>query len=388
MKRRNFCKQLAILPFIPKISYVFTQTRNSKRLPPLVLIELKGGNDGLNTLIPYKDSAYYHLRPRLGIKEANVLKLDGRVGLHPAMREMLPFWEDGEMAIVEGVGYDSPNLSHFRSIEIWETASDSDEYLEAGWLAEFFQTYGNDDAFAARGLVLNTSSMGPLKGVQKVLVTRNIKRLIKQSKSLAYKKRESHNNTALAHLLKVESDLKKSILELEKTNLSGVQLAGQFSRDSFSSSLRLAAQILVQQISTAVIKISLPGFDTHSNQSAKHQRLLGQLSRGLMAFRDSLRAAGIWKDVLVMTYSEFGRRAKENLSGGTDHGTASAQFFFGGKIKGGVYGKPPLLDRLKRGNLIHTTDYRSLYSTIVDSWWKQRLPEKYKQFPPLPLLKV
>ena len=330
----------------------------------LVLIELKGGNDGLNTAVPYADDVYYSLRPRLAVKRDQVLQLDERTGLHPAMKALMPLWQARELALVQGVGYPNPNLSHFRSIEIWDTASRSDETLSEGWLARAFAARPAPDSFAADGVVVGGEDLGPLAGSStRAIALTDTESFLRQAR-LANPAGKARNR-ALAHILKVEADVVQAAAGLN-TNFA---FRAEFPRNPFGQAVRTAAQIAANPVGAAVIRLSLGGFDTHRNQPVVHDRLLGELSEGIAALKAALVELGKWDSTLVMTYAEFGRRPQENGSMGTDHGTANAQFLMGGRVRGGLYGEPPTLRNLEGGNLRFAVDYRCLYATVLERWW-------------------
>jgi uncharacterized protein (DUF1501 family) len=329
----------------------------------LVLVELKGGNDGLNTVVPYSDDAYYRLRPRIGIRRDDVLQLDGRTGLHRALKPLMPLWEARELAIVQGVGYPSPNLSHFRSIEIWDTASRSDQYLTEGWLARAFTGQPVPAQFAADGVAVGGADMGPLAGATRAIALTQPEVFLRQAR-LA-KPVGQGRNRALDHILRVEAGIVEAAARLD----AGVQFATEFPRGPFGNAVRVAAQLAANASGVAAIRLSLGGFDTHQNQPNVHERLLGELAAGLAALKSALIEAKRWDSTLIMTYAEFGRRPQENASNGTDHGTASAHFVAGGRVKGGLYGDAPRLTDLDGGNLRHGVDFRSLYATALERWW-------------------
>jgi uncharacterized protein (DUF1501 family) len=332
----------------------------------LVLIELKGGNDGLNMVVPYADARYYDLRPRIAVRRDDVLQLDERSGLHPALKPLMPLWQDGQLAVVQGLGYTAPNLSHFRSIEIWDTASRSDQYLSEGWLARAFAAHPVPKGFAADGVSVGGFDLGPLAGTgARAIALTDPESFLRQARlaNPAGAKR----NAALAHILKVESDIVQAASHLG----GGAAFRAEFPRSPFGNAVRTAAQLAANPAGVAAIRLSLGGFDTHQNQPGLHQRLLGELAEGIAALKAALAEIGRWDSTLLMTYAEFGRRPQENRSLGTDHGTASAHFVAGGSVRGGLYGAAPRLDALEGGNLVFAVDFRSLYATAIERWWGQ-----------------
>jgi uncharacterized protein (DUF1501 family) len=365
MKRRDFllASGAAGVAFLaPRLALAQGEAAGYSRL--LVLVELKGGNDGLNTVVPYTDSAYYGLRSRIAIRRDDVLQLDGRTGLHPSLAPLMPLWQAHELAIVQGVGYPSPNLSHFRSIEIWDTASRAEEYLTNGWLARTFAAAPVPKGFAADGVVVGAAELGPLAGGgARAVALANTEQFLRQAK-LA-QPAQAKGNRALAHLLKVEADVHQAAAGMSGNR----EFRTQFPQGPFGNAVRTAAQVVASEAGVAAVRISLNGFDTHQNQPGTHANLLRQLGEGLVALRAALQELGRWDSTLVMTYAEFGRRPQENGSNGTDHGTAAAHFALGGRVKGGLYGDAPRLDRLEGGNLVHAVDFRSLYATALERWW-------------------
>ena len=350
----------------------------------LVLIELKGGNDALNTVVPYADAAYYALRPRLAVRRDDVLQLDERTGLHPALKPLQALWHAGDLAIVQGVGYPKPNLSHFRSIEIWDTASRSDETLTDGWLARAFVAQPVPAGFAADGVVVGSNDLGPLNGTgTRTIALNETEQFLRQAKLAGGPSRAG--NAALKHILKVQGDIVQAASHLNPN----VALQTEFPKNPFGNAVRTAAQLAANQAGVGAIRLTLNGFDTHQNQPAVHARLLGELAEGIAALKSALVEIDRWNSTLVMTYAEFGRRPQENNSNGTDHGTAAAHFVAGGLVRGGLYGQAPQLDRLESGNLAYAVDFRSLYATALERWWGVRSEGPLNgRYPVLELLKT
>jgi len=361
MKRRDFLAAAVAALMAPR--FALAQTSGYGRL--LILVELKGGNDGLNTVVPYADAAYYSLRPRLAIARDQVLQIDERTGLHPALKPLLPLWEARELAIVQGVGYANPNLSHFRSIEIWDTASASEQYLAEGWLARCFAAAPPPAAFAADGVVVGSNDMGPLAGTEARVLALNDPGQFQRQARLANPSGGAPRNAALAHILKIESDVAAAAGRLA----AGMEFRTEFPKGQFGNAVHAAAQLAANPAGVAAIRLSLGGFDTHQNQAGTQARLLGEFAEGMAALKSALVEAGRWESTLIITYAEFGRRPKENDTSGTDHGTAAAHFVAGGKVRGGLYGDAPRLDALEGGNLRFAVDFRNIYATAIDGWW-------------------
>ena len=328
----------------------------------LVLVELQGGNDGLNTVVPYRDSRYYELRPRLAIARDKVLPLSDQIGFNPALEPLMSAWQSKELALILGVGYPQPNRSHFRSIEIWETASDSEETLQQGWLARLFAQTPPPADYTAHGVVLGGAA-GPLMGDASHIVVQNAEQFVQQGKRLTASQTVSHN-AALDHMLRVQQETIHAASTLQDRLAATPTLEKEFPKTPIGQQLATAARLLGARVPVVAIKVSHGGFDTHVNQRGTHDRLLGELATSLAAFREAVVKQNRWNEVLVLTYSEFGRRAGENGSNGTDHGTAAPHFALGGRVRGGFYGQQPSLTQLSEGDLIHRVDFRSVYATV------------------------
>ena len=377
MTRRELLKLAATLPLVLLVHSrphdllaVTTKPAKKERWDRvLILVELNGGNDGLNTLIPYGDDQYYQARPRLAIPRERVLQLNEKLGLHYALEPLLPLWQAKELAWVQGVGYAKPNRSHFRSIEVWETASDSEQILDEGWLARLFEIHPLPAEFTTEGIVLGRRDAGPLSGRTVRTIALEEPQQFLQQASRVRAVEQTSSNAALAHILQVQRELTRAAGDLALRLQHAPSLQDTFPSSPIGKQLETAARLLVANVPVAVIKVSHGSFDTHAGQLGHHERLLKDLAEGLVAFRKTVQEADLWDRVLVMTYSEFGRRVGENASSGTDHGTAAPHLVLGGKVKGGLYGATPSLMDLDEGDLKHQVDYRSLYSTVVKDWW-------------------
>lgn len=364
----------------------------------LILVELKGGNDGLNTVIPFADPTYYQLRKNIGIKREQAIQLDERTALHPSLQPLMPLWQSQQLAIVQGVSYAQPNLSHFRSIEIWDTASRSDQYLREGWLTRAFAQAPVPAGFAADGVVIGSAEMGPLANGARAIALVNPVQFVKAS-HLATPVSLHERNPELAYILDVENDIVKAADRLRPTQ-GQAQLKTAFPGGAFGSSIKTAMQVLAAGDTAqgqpksgqgvAVIRLTLNGFDTHQNQPGQQAALLKQLAEGFASMKSALVELGRWDETLVMTYAEFGRRPRENQSNGTDHGTVAPHFVMGGRVRGGLYGVPPVLARLDgNGNLPVGVDFQQLYATVLGPWWGLDASAILQQrFEPLPLLRV
>jgi uncharacterized protein (DUF1501 family) len=338
----------------------------------LLLVELKGGNDGLNTLVPYADARYREVRPALGVARERVLQLDEKVGLNPKLEPLMESWKAGDLAIVQGVGYPSPNRSHFRSIEIWDTASAASQTLSEGWIAQAFRGATLPQGAGVDCIVADTNALPATGPSLRTIVMQDAENFLRQARAL--KEGEAagaSRNPSLRHLMAVRHEINAAARGLSDRLGKASAPAQPYPQGDgpFSRELDLATRILSVRVPVVAIKLGLGGFDTHANQVQQHERLLGSLAQGLAALRRNLVAAGLWNEVLVMTYSEFGRRVRENASGGTDHGTAAPLFVMGGGIRGGLHGAQPSLSDLDDGDLRHAVDFREVFATAARGCW-------------------
>jgi len=382
LRRREFLKMAAMFWFSTLVPVkLFKRVVEAAEGPVvrgswdrvLVLLELNGGNDGLNTVIPYTDDRYYELRKRIAVPRDQIVQLSGQMGLHPSLSALLPLWQQHQMAIVQGVGYPKPNRSHFRSIAIWETASDSDQYLEEGWMARLFRESPPPAGFAADGIVIGNGQAGPLSGPNvRVVNMEKPEQFLNQSRSLPQEVLQTSPNPALEHILDIERNIRQAAAALGEKLRQVPKFKTPFPKSRISNHLEVVAKLIAGGAPAPVMKLNHGSFDTHSGQKDRHVRLLKELGEGLAAFQSALTEVGLWDQVMVMTYSEFGRRVQDNDSSGTDHGTAAPHFLMGGKVKGGFYGKQPSLTDLADGDLRYHVDYRSIYETVATRWWRLR----------------
>ena len=369
MSRRRFLQRTAALAAAASVSpveFAFASPAAAGRYDNLlVLIELKGGNDGFNTLVPYTDGAYYALRPKLAIARDAVVQLTDRVGLHPSLAPLTALWNDRQLAVLQGVGYPEPNLSHFRSIEIWDTASKSSEYRQDGWLTRTFAGAPTPAAFAADGVIIGSNDMGPLAGGgSRAIALADPGRFVRQSR-LAHIE-TAQGNSALLHVLKTESDIVRAAAKLAGTH----EFRTTFPQSPLGNAIATACRVVANHDNVAAVRVTHNGYDTHGGQAATQARLLRELGQGIVALRAALSEIDRWQSALVVTYAEFGRRPQENASAGTDHGTANVHFAMGGRVVGGMYGEAPALSGLAaNANVMHAIDFRSVYATVLDQWW-------------------
>jgi len=335
-------------------------------VPTLVLIELAGGLDGLDA-VPLIDPAYAKARPTLAVPADQLIRLNDQVALHPAFRPLMDSWAAGDFAIVQGVGYPDPNFSHFRSIAIWESGSASDEVLETGWVTRLFGAGVRWPEVLSDGLVLGETHPGPLKGPgMRVLSFDNLDAFLRDAGTVDD---SDATQGAAGAIARVQRDVQAASQVLVAIKPRVRDPAAPFPETGLGRSMKLAFQLLAAGTRIPVIKLTLRGFDNHTNERAEMDRLLKELSGAVAAFRANALLAGLWDRVAVVTYSEFGRRVEENGSGGTDHGSAAPLFVWGGRVKGGLLGSAPSLTDLDHGNLKATIDFRTVFRSVVTEFW-------------------
>ncbi|WP_227010602.1 DUF1501 domain-containing protein [Pelagibius marinus] len=352
----------------------------------LVLVELNGGNDGLNSVVPYADPAYAAARPTLAVARDRVLQLDARLGLHPALAPLMPLWQAREMTLALGVGYERPNRSHFRSIEIWNSASSAGETLREGWLHRVVTETGGGTDFLPRGIVLGGPE-GPLSGPAMTTVVLRDPRQLSRAAALLKGRDAPLANPALAHILAERARMQGAARDIARRLKDAPPLTTEFPRTALGRQLQQAASLIAAGAPASVIKVQHSGYDTHARQAEAHAALLGELAAGLAAFRAAMIEAGAWRRTLVMTYAEFGRRVAENASGGSDHGTAAPHFLLGGRLQGGFLGEQPPLGNLEGGDLKPSLDFRRLYAAVAGDWLGlPPAPASLGRHAPLPLI--
>ncbi|WP_069801390.1 DUF1501 domain-containing protein [Thermogemmatispora onikobensis] len=347
----------------------------------LIVVQLAGGNDGLNTVIPYTDTRYYQMRPTLAIKEAQVLPLDQRLGLHPEMAGFQKLWEAGHLAVIEGVGYPNQSLSHFQAMDIWQTLDLSGNGRE-GWLGKLVAGLVDQEGHPFKALEIGSQTALALSSL-----TAQVPTLSSLSSYRLNADPADHDGGAsrLQALLKLYNSYPRTApyaVLLETTALDAQAGAGRlqqaantykpaasYPQGPFAEGLKILAEVIVNDLGLRVGYITLGGFDTHANQQETHAQLVKTLSDGLYAFYTDLALHGKADQVVVMTWSEFGRRVEENGSLGTDHGTAAPMFIVGSAVNRGIFGEPPSLTNLDdNGNLKYTVDFRSVYATVLERW--------------------
>ena len=378
IKRREFLQvgSLATASFmVPK----FLKAFEGRNLVPagnkvLVILQLSGGNDGLNTVIPFRNDIYYKSRPKLGIEKSKVLSLSDEVGLHPALTGLKDFYNDGSLGILNSVGYPNPDRSHFRSMDIWHSGSDSRDYWTTGWLGRYLdaQCHGCDKPTYA--LELDDTLSLAMKGEEaKAIAMKDPKRLFGTANQRFFKEIMQHHKDEpgeqpVDYLYKTLAETVSSadyIFEKSKFHPSKME----YPKTELGNNLKTIASLIFSDINTKVYYVSHGSFDTHINQQFQQQRLFTEMNDALVSFVKDLKANGRFDDVLLMTFSEFGRRVSQNASGGTDHGTANNMFFIGGGIKQkGIINAVPDLNDLDEGDLKYKVDFKNVYATVLNNW--------------------
>jgi len=343
----------------------------------LVVINFQGGNDGLNTVVPFGNPDYYRYRPSIGIPPSDVLRIDEAVGLNPNLAPFKRLYDAGKVAIVQGVGYPDPDHSHFRSTEIWQTATPK-SYATTGWVGRYLDEAGlpKDNLFNGVALanVLPELMIAQNTDVPAIDALRGYGLNSDRNSGSRDAFHEFARDTTvpfrspyLAHVAEIEDHAQRGAQELPKL-VAGYKTQAAYPATALGRSLALAAQIVGSKLGTRVVYVQHGSFDTHVTQKQTQDRLLADFGSAIAAFYDDLAAHGNDGRVLTMTFSEFGRRVAENASRGTDHGEAAPVFLIGGGVKGGLYGDHPDLARLNMGNLAFTTDFRSVYATVLERW--------------------
>ena len=393
------------------------QTANGKDGPILVILQLAGGNDGLNTVIPYADDIYYKSRPVIGVARNTVLPLSDYVGLHPKLVGLKGLFDEGHLSVMQGVGYPNPNRSHFRSTEIWQTASDSEQVAQYGWLGRYFDScckgadptvgvaIGNEtpQSFAASqptGVSFSRPEQYRWVNGDRTGVSEQIYKEMNSPELTDMRALDENDGGSIDTLPRGTTAqprrhgdsnlefLQRTALDAQMSSDKILQVAQKFPasvaypRSALGDSRSLVGRMIAGGLATRVYYVSHGGYDTHTNEVATHTRLMGELNDGLTAFAQDMKAQGNFNRVMLMTFSEFGRRVAQNASNGTDHGAAAPMFVIGGGIKPGLFGKYPSLQTLNAGDLAYNLDFRSVYATILDKWL--RAPSKEvlgRQFP-------
>jgi uncharacterized protein (DUF1501 family) len=378
IKRKQFIQigSLATASFmVPKFLKAFERPA---MVPPgnkvLVVLQLSGGNDGLNTVIPVRNDFYYRGRPKLGIEKDKALLLTDEAGLHPALTGFKELYDDGSLGILNSVGYPNPDRSHFRSMDIWQTASNSKDYITTGWLGRYLDAQCKGCDKPTQALEIDDVLSLALKGDQiKGIAFKDPQRLYNTSHGNYFKDvlADHKNNAAeqpVDYLYKTMAETLSSadyIFQQSKLHASSIL----YPKTEIGKSFQNIASLIFSDINTKVYYVSLGSFDTHVNQENQQQRLFAEMNEAIKSFVSDLKSNNRFNDVLLMTFSEFGRRVSQNASGGTDHGTANNMFLISGGLKQkGLINSMPDLEDLNEGDLKYKIDFKEVYATVLNKW--------------------
>ncbi|MBK0379754.1 DUF1501 domain-containing protein [Mucilaginibacter segetis] len=379
MKRRDFLKNTALasgaflIPsFLKPLEAMAMGDMSGYK--NLVIIQLSGGNDGLNTIVPYGNDIYYQKRSTIAIKQPDIVKLDDMQGLNPNLSALKELYDQGWMSIINSVGYPNPDRSHFRSMDIWQTASDSDQFLTTGWIGRYLDSNCNTCKEPYTAVEVDDTLSLAMKGAKmKGIAVENPAKLYRSTrepffKELVHGHDTDLNEDNLGYLYKTMIETYSSADYIQQTSKT-YNTTASYPQTAFANQLKSVAKFINSGLKTRVYYVSLSGFDTHTTQQNQQGRQLKIYGDGVAAFIKDLKQAGKLDDTLVMTFSEFGRRVEQNASNGTDHGTANNVMIFGGKLKkSGIYNTAPNLAQLDNGDLKYEIDFRNVYATLLDKW--------------------
>ncbi|KFF20211.1 DUF1501 domain-containing protein [Flavobacterium hydatis] len=327
----------------------------------VVFVQLNGGNDGLNTFIPYDNPLYYDLRTKIALDKDVVIGKNKGMAFHPSLKDFAQMQQNGDLTVIQNVGYPEPIRSHFRSQEIWQTATDSDKYINEGWLGRYLdlQCKGHQ---ATAGINIDTIDNLALKGIEPNSIT------VKDPNRFKVKSDKEENvtlsnNPQLDFVRKIANSVTEGSDEIQKA-LAKSKTEISYPKTELSKNLEWISRLIKGNLNSKVYYTSLGGFDTHDNQLAIHEKKLTDLNDALYSFYQDLKQAQLLQNVTVVVFSEFGRRVKDN-GNGTDHGTAAPMFIIGGNNKGTILGKNPDLSNLDNGDLKYEIDFRSVYASLL-----------------------
>lgn len=378
MDRRNFIKRTSLasggLFFVPQFVKAFEQqAQQLYSNKKIVIVQLKGGNDGLNTVVPFRNDIYYQKRNGIAIPKNNVLRLNDEVGLHQSLAPLQKLYDKGYVSIINNVGYPNPNRSHFRSTDIWQTASDSNEYLQSGWVGRFLD---HTKSKPYKAIEVDESLSLLLKGEQQNgLAVTNPKLLYQSLKQPFFKDVLQHYNDShlsehnLGYLYNTMINAKSSAKYIHEKSATATSSAS-YPKNVFGKQLKTIAEFINSGLETQVYYAALSGFDTHANQTNRQARLLELYADSMEVFVNDLERTNSFDDTIIITFSEFGRRVQQNAANGTDHGTANNVFIIGKNLKTqGLYNSLPDLQNLDaNGDLKYEIDFREIYATLLDKW--------------------
>lgn len=380
MERRDFLKNVTLAAagtfFVPAFMKPFEALALDELslYKNLVVVQLSGGNDGLNTVVPYGDDIYYQRRKSIAIQPQDVIKLDDMQGLNPNLEALRELYDQGWMSVINDVGYPNPDRSHFRSMDIWQTASDSNQYLSTGWIGRYLDSNCETCKFPYTAIEVDDSlSLAMKGGTKKGIALKDAGTLFRNTnepffREMLNSEKDHLDEDNLGYLYKTMIETSSSASYIQNTSKLYKPMY-TYPVSGFSNQLKTVSKFINSGLKTRVYYVSLSGFDTHVNQNQQQGRLLKQYAEGINAFIKDLYQHNKLEDTLVITFSEFGRRVAQNASNGTDHGTANNMFLFGGKLKKqGIYNAAPDLANLENGDLKYKVDFREVYGTVLDKW--------------------
>ena len=345
----------------------------------LVLVQLEGGNDGLNTLVPVNNDIYYRMRPQISVPAPSTHYLNDELGFHPQMEALTPLWNEGDMHIIQGVGYPEQDLSHFRSTDIWLTASDTREYLNTGWVGRSSAVFRDQiGALPEYPLAVQLGWGSPLllkgdsrSGGMSITNPDLFRRLAESGRFYDEKAvADAPFGKEIEFMRTVANDSFRYAEAIQQASEKGQNQVAYPDDNEFAQNLSIVAQLISGNLGARIYHVVLQGFDTHADQADWHGTLLRYFSEGVAAFQQDMEKSGRQEDVLVMTFSEFGRRVEQNGSFGTDHGSAAPLFLFGKGIEGGMTGQMPDLAAVDEdGNLPFQYNFRQVYATMLTEWF-------------------
>lgn len=382
IKRREFLQSgaLATASFmLPKFLKAFEKKgfgNLAQGNKVVVVLQLSGGNDGLNTVIPVRNDIYYKLRPRLGLEQQKTLSITDEVSLHPSLTAFKKLHDEGSLGILNNVGYPNPDRSHFRSMDIWQTASASNQYLQSGWIGRYLDAQCSGCDKATQAIEIDDLLSFALKGEkQNGIACKNPAMLYNDSHSSYYKAlvknhapHDEHHEQPVDYLYKTMAETLSSadyIYQQSKT----YNASTAYPKTELGKNLQTIASLILSNINTRIYYVSLGSFDTHVNQQQQQQHLFTEMNDAVEAFTNDLKTNHRFDDVLLFTFSEFGRRVAQNASGGTDHGTANNMFLISGALKQkGLINAMPSLTNLQDGDLTYQVDFKNVYATVLKKW--------------------
>jgi uncharacterized protein (DUF1501 family) len=382
LNRRKFIQTGSLASaslMLPKFLKAFEKQKLEADHKIMVVVQLSGGNDGLNTVIPYRNDIYYKVRPELGLRRQQALMLNDEMGIHPGLRGLKSLYDEGALGVLNSVGYPNPDRSHFRSMDIWQTASGSGKVLPTGWIGRYLDAQCDGCGHTTQAIEVDDTLSLALKGEKKRgIAVPDPRRLYATAHDRFFKAQvqnhPAHNDEHnVDYLYKTLAETISSADYIYKQSKIYKSVA-HYPNSEFGKGLKTIAELIISGCDTRVYYISLGSFDTHVNQQPQQQRLFTQLGDGLKVFADDLKKNNRFRDVIVVTFSEFGRRVAQNASSGTDHGTANCMFLISdGMKKQGILNEAPDLTHLDQknpelGDLIYKIDFRDVYATLLHKW--------------------